>query len=203
MNQLILLDDHTMILNGISAFVENNSKNWNILAKINSFEKLEAFLNSFSSSETTVAVVDIELSKSSESKSGFDAIKLLSQHGINSVIYSMYSSPSYLMQATEFGAKGYVSKSADDRELLDAINAVANGETYIEKDLMGKMLQTTNVMLCLTKTEREIASCIKNHLDNQQIAEKLQISKRTVENHLSRLYDKLGAKNRHNLEEML
>lgn len=203
MNQLILLDDHTMILNGISSYIEKNSDGWNIIAKINSFEKLETFLESYNPSETTVAIVDIELSKSSESSSGFDAIELLNNHGISSVIYSMYSSPGYLMQATEFGAKGYISKSADDSELLDAINAVAKGDTYIQKELIGKMIQTTNVMLCLTKTEREIAVCIKNHLDNQQIADRLQISKRTVENHLSRLYDKLGAKNRHNLEEML
>lgn len=203
MKQLILLDDHTMILNGISSYLEKNAKDWQIIAKINSFEKLEIFLRSFSASETTVAIVDIELSKSSESKSGFDAIKLLSQHGISSILYSMYSSPSYLLQATELGAKGYVSKGADDQELLDAINAVAENKTYIQKDLMGKMVQTTNILLCLTKTEKEIIACIKNHMDNQQIADKLQISKRTVENHLSRIYDKLGTKNRHNLEEML
>lgn len=203
MKQLILLDDHTMILNGISSFIENSTKDWNIIAKLNSYENLETFLKTFSSSEPVVAVVDIELSKASESKTGFDAIRLLSQSGINSVVYSMYTSPSYLMQATEFGAKGYVSKSADDSELLEAINTVAKGESYIQKDLAEKMIQRTNVMLCLTKREREIAVCIKNHMDNQQIAEKFQISVRTVENHLSRLYDKLGTKNRHNLEEML
>ena len=203
MKQLILLDDHTMILNGISSFIENSTKDWNIIAKLNSYENLETFLKTFSSSEPVVAVVDIELSKASESKTGFDAIRLLSQSGINSVVYSMYTSPSYLMQATEFGAKGYVSKSADDSELLEAINTVAKGELYIQKDLAEKMIQRTNVMLCLTKREREIAVCIKNHMDNQQIAEKFQISVRTVENHLSRLYDKLGTKNRHNLEEML
>lgn len=203
MKQLILLDDHTMILNGISSFIENRTKDWNIIAKLNSYENLETFLKTFSSSEPVVAVVDIELSKASESKTGFDAIRLLSQSGINSVVYSMYTSPSYLMQATEFGAKGYVSKSADDSELLEAINTVAKGESYIQKDLAEKMIQRTNVMLCLTKREREIAVCIKNHMDNQQIAEKFQISVRTVENHLSRLYDKLGTKNRHNLEEML
>lgn len=203
MKQLILLDDHTMILNGISSFIENSTEDWNIIAKLNSYENLETFLKTFSSSEPVVAVVDIELSKASESKTGFDAIRLLSQSGINSVVYSMYSTPSYLMQATEFGAKGYVSKSADDSELLEAINTVAKGESYIQKDLAEKMIQRTNVMLCLTKREREIAVCIKNHMDNQQIAEKFQISVRTVENHLSRLYDKLGTKNRHNLEEML
>ncbi|MCQ2611582.1 MAG: response regulator transcription factor [Treponema sp.] len=203
MKQLILLDDHTMILNGISSFIENSTKDWNIIAKLNSYENLETFLKTFSSSEPVVAVVDIELSKASESKTGFDAIRLLSQSGINSVVYSMYTSPSYLMQATEFGAKGYVSKSADDSELLEAINTVAKGESYIQKDLAEKMIQRTNIMLCLTKREREIAVCIKNHMDNQQIAEKFQISVRTVENHLSRLYDKLGTKNRHNLEEML
>lgn len=203
MKQLILLDDHTMILNGISSFIENSTKDWNIIAKLNSYENLETFLKTFSSSEPVVAVVDIELSKALASKTGFDAIRLLSQSGINSVVYSMYTSPSYLMQATEFGAKGYVSKSADDSELLEAINTVAKGESYIQKDLAEKMIQRTNIMLCLTKREREIAVCIKNHMDNQQIAEKFQISVRTVENHLSRLYDKLGTKNRHNLEEML
>lgn len=199
MNQIILIDDHSMILNGLAAFFA--SRSWTILGQFKSLKEVEDFTRKFSrqNDSNTVALIDIDLG----GESGLDAIRPLSAIGIQSIIYSMYSSSSYVIRAIETGAKGYVSKSATDEELLKAVETVAKGEVYIQQNLVPSFMFSASIFSSLTSKEKAILDCVKMHKDNQQIAEELGITKRTVENHLSRIYDKFGVQNKHQLEEKL
>lgn len=201
MKKLIIIDDHSMILNGIASVVENRT-DWQIAAKCSSIRDFENFISSNvidNSTDKIVALVDIQLGE----ESGFDVLKRMQELGINAIIYSMYASPAYVIKSSENGAKGYLTKSSSDEELIRAIETVSEGGTYIQNNMVSDLMFTANIINCLTKKEKQIIDYIKQDLDNSKIAELMSISKRTVENHLSRLYDKFGVQNRHQLKEKL
>lgn len=94
------------------------------------------------------------------------------------------------------GAMGYVSKSSDESELLCAVEAVATGEVYVESHLISKMLETQRIMSVFTKKERKIVEALLLGDSTAEIAEKLGVSRSTIENHLSHIYDKIGVKSK-------
>ena len=103
----------------------------------------------------------------------------------------------------EHKIRGFISKNAEKSELLDAVRAVFRGETYIQKNLLGNMMYVTGIITTLTKKEREFLDLLSEHLPNEEIAKRLNLSKRTVENYVSRIFDKFNVKNRYELEKLL
>ena len=93
--------------------------------------------------------------------------------------------------------------SEDKKEMLEAIRAVFRDETYIQKDLIGNMMYISGIMVTLTKKERELLDLLGEHLPNEIIAERLGLSKRSVENYVSRIFDKFNVKNRYELGRYL
>ena len=87
--------------------------------------------------------------------------------------------------------------------MLEAIRAVFRDETYIQKDLIGNMMYISGIMVTLTKKERELLDLLGEHLPNEIIAERLGLSKRSVENYVSRIFDKFNVKNRYELGRYL
>ena len=103
----------------------------------------------------------------------------------------------------EHKIKGFVSKNARKAEILDAVRTVARGGTYIQKDLIPSMMYVSSILVSLTNKERELLDLISEHLPNEIIASRLGISKRTVENYVSRIFDKFNVKNRYELGKYL
>ena len=118
-------------------------------------------------------------------------------------MYTSYSNTGLIIKTMEHKIKGFISKNAAKSEILDAIRAVARGETYIQKDLIPNMMYVSGIMVTLTKKERELLDLLAEHLPNDLIAERLFLSKRTVENYVSRIFDKFNVKNRYELEQLL
>jgi two-component system uhpT operon response regulator UhpA len=83
------------------------------------------------------------------------------------------------------------------------VRSVFNGDTYIQKDLISNMMYASSIIVTLTKKERELLNLISEHLSNEEMAHKLNLSKRTVENYISRIFDKFNVKNRYELEKLL
>ena len=118
-------------------------------------------------------------------------------------MYSSFSNVGFIVKTMEHKIKGFISKNADKSEILEAIRAVARGETYIQKDLLPDMMYVSGIMVTLTKREREILDLIAEHLPNEVIAEQQNLSKRSVENYVSRIFDKFNVRNRYELEKLL
>ncbi|GHV78720.1 hypothetical protein AGMMS49944_05110 [Spirochaetia bacterium] len=97
------------------------------------------------------------------------------------------------------GARGYISKSADEEELIRAITIILDGKLYIDNRFELTVQRNQDVYAEFTQREREVLAMIKDHQDNEFIANTLNISLRTVENHLSHIYYKTGIKNREKL----
>ena len=154
----------------------------------------------------TVAVVDIQIKGKDEKLSnGFEAVRLLRRYGIQSVIFSSHDTGACIQRAMsdEVGARGFVSKLSDEKLLLDAVNAVAEGKTFIQPDLVTSLLNTQNVFSVLTKREKQIVKLIQDGRSNHQIAQKLEIKVSTLENYLSLIYDKIGCENKEMLLKKL
>lgn len=194
---LILIDDHIMILHGLETFIEHHST-WEVLFKASSenetLENLEKFFQQISETNScTIALIDIKL----EDKNGYDLCKIIKEKypEIKCIIYSMYSSYGNVMTALECGADGFVSKNAKEAELIVALDAVSSGKKYIQQDLQEMMEENSNFISCLSQRETQILNYICKGNSKIQICRELGISKRTCENYLSLLYDKLDVKN--------
>ena len=105
----------------------------------------------------------------------------------------------------EAGATGYILKNAGKEEMINAIQTVANGNSYFSSQVSAKLLeQIINPTFStrnksegniLTEREMEVLKLIADEYSNPEIAEKLFISVRTVDTHRRNLLDKLGVKN--------
>jgi len=105
-----------------------------------------------------------------------------------------------IQHAMDSGAKAYVPKSAESGEILTAIDALLEGGSYINPRYRVKTPKHSWSLL--TGRENEIVACIKQNMNNRQIAKRLNISVRTVENYISHVYNKTGAASREELMEL-
>ena len=114
------------------------------------------------------------------------------------IAFSCYDLGGFIEHAisAEIGAKAFVSKNSDETILLAALNSVKNGGTYIQSELVTRLLDVINIKQIFTKKEKLIAEAITQHETNAEIAEKCGISEKTFLNYLSVLYDKTGVNNK-------
>ena len=119
------------------------------------------------------------------------------------MILTAYEQEEYLHQALEFGAEGYLLKSAEKDELIGAVRAVSKGERafsprikeFIIKGYLSSRDHNKSGQLpaaSLTTREKEILELVSQGLTNQQIAQKLFISSRTIDTHRTNIMHKLG-----------
>lgn len=207
MKKLILIDDHKMLRKGISSYITENT-DWTILAEAENLEEIPGIIKKIAlqKDDKTVAVVDIQIKGSSDYPfSGFEAVKLLAKAGVPSVIFSSHDTGALIERAmsAEVGAKGFVSKLSDEKMLLDAINTVAAGKTFVQPDLVASFMEMNSLLSVLTKREMQVVKLIQDGRANEEIAAKLQIKLTTLENYISVIYDKIGCRDRSSLLEKL
>lgn len=208
MRKLILIDDHAMLLDGVATWITQNS-DWTVIAQITDVASVDKFLSDFqiNTDDTIIAIVDLSLSCNGiENCEGFEVIKKLKEKNIKSVVFSSFDRGGYVEKALspEVGALGFVSKSAKESVLLEAINAVAINEVFIQQQLLNRFLNVKNILSALSIQERNVADLLDLSWNNNEvIASKLGITKRTVENYISRIYDKTGSHNKSELIAIL
>lgn len=151
-----------------------------------------------------IVVTDINLGNGSEDYSGIKLIEKINKSfdSIKCICYSMFKSPGIIQMALDIGAKGYVSKNAGEKELLECMEMVLKGETYVEKSLTQAVITYNNEISSFTKRERSVLDLIIQHKSNDEIADILGVQKRAIETYTSRLYDKTGCANRQELINM-
>ena len=150
-----------------------------------------------------IAIVDISFkaeytTAGYEENCGFEIIRRLTALGIPCIAYSSHDSGGFVEHATSavVGAKGFVSKNADETILLAAINAVANGKSYIQAELVTGLLEVRDIAQTFTKKEKRVAEALTIYNTNAEVAAALGITEKTVVNYLTIMYDKAGVKNK-------
>lgn len=114
------------------------------------------------------------------------------------IILSMYGEKEYYSRLVDIGVRGFLLKSCDFKEVEMALDAVSNGEYYFSQELLQQMVfKSTGSQPEEELSTREMAVLteICNGSSNQEIAEKLFISKRTVEKHRANIMMKTGCGN--------
>ena len=207
---IFVFDDHEMMRNGIKAFFSDNSQ-YKIAGDAGSIEKAEKIISDYKSQidAPAIAIVDVGFTTSAQAQEkvkGFELAKFIKQSGknIKCIMYSSYNGHAYIRNAmsAEVGAWAYVSKQSESKILIDAVNAVYKGEKFIDPFLSSLLVTTEDVIDLLSKREREVLTYIQQGLSNSQIAANMNITERTVENHLSTIYSKTNASNKTELIEM-
>ncbi len=198
-NVLCIIDDHNMVRNGLKSWLESHTA-WRVAKDFSSGEECLEFLSSISFDSDIfpeIIIVDVQLL----SETGFKFVKLLSEKypRIKTVMYSMYDTVGFVLQAKDSGAKGYISKIAKEEELVACLETVQGGGTYLEERMVKSQNKIDSIITMLSKQERNVFECILQGKTNRQICDELFLGLHTVENYISLLYDKISVKNREEL----
>ncbi len=195
---ILLADDHKIFREGIKELLIKEKEINSITEASNGSEVLSLTKQQL----FDVIILDIDMG----SPNGIEVTERLieQQADVNILILSMLSIPDFILQALESGAKGYILKSAGKDELLTAIRCVAKGDSYFSKEVSMSLMEqiqknkTTKKKksdIPLSKREIEILKLISQEYSNQEIADQLFISIRTVDTHRRNLLEKLEIKN--------
>jgi len=189
---VVVIDDHPLAINGIGAWL-NETGRFAVSGTAKSLAEAAALMEGIKRLPEIV-MLDISLGP----EDGLDFIPILKKicekrkatmPGI--LICSAHEDPFMVQRAMNMGANGYVAKSEETGEIIEAIDAIINGETFISPRCQKKDEQQQK-HYDLTGRENEIAAMVKQSLSIHQIAERLGLSARTVGNHLTHIYLKTG-----------
>lgn len=132
---------------------------------------------------------------------GFDFMSKIHElyPDVKIIVYSMFFASGIVQGALKSGASGYVSKNASCAELLNCMEKVLAGETFIQKELEPNLIKYKNFTDALTRREKEVMELLLRRCSNDEIANQLGIKKRAVENYISLIYEKTGINDRNEL----
>ena len=138
-------------------------------------------------------------------ENGLEVLKSLKSRRskLKVLVLTVHNETEYLMKAVDIGVNGYVLKDSESAELKKAIFTVADGETYIQPSLIpalnAKMIETNKdaeKIKSLTKRELDVLKLLAVGMFNKEVGKRLEISERTVKNHVSNIFKKLGVTDR-------
>jgi DNA-binding NarL/FixJ family response regulator len=200
--RVVLADDHVFVRDGIKSLLENEA---NIEVVAEATDGLEA-LAVVEISKPDLLILDIRM----PNMTGIEVVEKLRSHNNNVkiVMLSMHESEEYVLKSIKAGADGYLLKGSSKEEFLKALHTIANGGKYFSGDISSiliSQLKNTTIPaqvkpaltddMSITKREKEILKLLLSGKGNKEIAEALEISKRTAEVHRFNLMKKLKVKN--------
>jgi len=200
MTDIFIVDDHSMLRNGLKSFLENTGR-WKVTGTFSTgTECLSALAKCSKKDRPELIIIDIQLA---EGETGFNLVKNLKSlySEIKIVMYSMYNTWGFILQAKDLGVQGYISKVAGDEELLICLENVKNGSTYYEKKSESIQTELSSILSVLKKQERIVFEMVLQGKSNRQISDELFISLHTVENYISYLIKLSDCKKRDELIE--
>lgn len=200
--RVVLADDHVFVRDGIKSLLENEA---NIEVVGEATDGLEA-LKVVENEHPDLLILDIRM----PNLTGIEVVEKLRRQNnlVKIVMLSMHESEEYVLKSIKAGADGYLLKGSSKEEFLKALHTVANGGKYFSGDISSILIsQLSNPALAIeskqsmeedmmiTKREKEILKLLLSGKGNKEIAEALDISKRTAEVHRFNLMKKLKVKN--------
>ena len=197
MINVMLADDHVLIREGIKQLLEFDGSMKVIAEASDGIECLEKLKNA----KPDILLLDINM----PNMNGIDVLKELKEKNdpLKVLILTVHSEVEYLVKAVDIGANGYILKDSGSTELKQAINAVIDEGSYIQPNLIPALnsrlinrYMDKEKLASLTKREVEILTQVACGMFNKEIAVNLNISERTVKNHISNIFKKIDASDR-------
>lgn len=197
--RILIADDHTLFRDGLRALL-NSIPEMEVVGEAGTGEEVIAKAVTL---QPDVILMDIQMPGVNGIESTRHILKTSPHIGI--VVVTMFEDNDSVFAAMRAGARGYILKGADQKEMLRAIRAVANGEALfgpaIAQRLIGffeasRVAVSPSIFPELTDREREILSLIAQGHNNAEIATRLILSPKTVRNHISNIFSKLQVADR-------
>ena len=192
--RIVLVDDHSLFRNGLRGLLDR-CEGYRVVAEAASGEEFLALLPEL---EADVVFMDFSMP-------GIDGARtteraLAQRPELKIITLSMFGDESYYQRMVQAGARGFLLKDSDIADVLQAIDTVEAGGSYFSPQLLtsltGRMHAREDASdEQLSEREREILVAVCRGLSNQEIADELFISKRTVDKHRANILEKTGCKN--------
>jgi len=193
MIRVYLVDDHAMVRAGFRALLESTGK----IRVVGEADSGEAAYGDYFQLHPDVVISDISM----PGEGGLVFLRRLRKRDPEAcvLLMSMFDDAAFVTRGLEFGAMGYISKSDDPALLIDAVNSVAEGNTWVAPKLaqtvMGALQQSrVNPHDVLTDREFDVFVLLARGNDGKQIADTLHLSPKTVGTHQTRVFTKLKVK---------
>ena len=196
---VLVADDHAVVRHGVRSIL-SAQPDFEVLAEAADGAEAVAMARAH---QPNLAILDVSMPR----LTGLQAARELSRRlpQIRLLMLSIHDEEQYFFEALRAGASGYVLKSAVDRDLVEACRATMRGESFLYPDAAAALVKDRLARAAageevpvdpLTPREAEVLKLIAEAHTNQQIADLLVISPKTVENHRASILDKLGMRDR-------
>ena len=194
---IMIADDHLMVREGIKQLLELGG---DIIVNGEADDGKEC-IELINRRQTDVLLLDINMPNGN----GFQVLKYVKEakKNIKVLILTIHNEIEYLVRAVDFGVDGYILKDSDSSVLRKAIHTIYKGERFIQpslapllKEKMDEINNDMNQYKTLTKREIEVLKLLSHGLLNKEIAFKLDISEKTVKNHVSNIFKKIEVSDR-------
>ena len=190
---IILVDDHALFRSGLHLLLDNLDVVNNIYEASNGIE----FLKTIDEHKVDIVLMDIDMPE----MDGVEATKkaLEKYPGLKIIALSMYGDEEYHFKMINAGAKGFLLKDSEIDEVKNAIQAVGKGTNYFSPEIMYNLVKKINSGKTrsgiLSERESEVLYHICKGLSNHEIADVLNVSKRTIDKHRENILSKTQSKN--------
>ncbi len=205
---ILLADDHDVVRRGMKMLLEDEDGIQVIgeaLDGLDAIEKVKILM-------PDVVILDLTMPK----MNGIEAAKIISEEypEVKILIFSMHHNKEYIVKSVENGANGYLLKDTGKDELLRAIKVVSEGRKYFPPEISeviinelltknaGNQEENRPIFEKITPKEKQILGMIVQGFNSREMADKLFLSIRTVDNHRANMMKKVKAKNTADLVKM-
>lgn len=195
--KVMIADDHSLIREGIKQLLEFDGNIEVVSEAANGIECLDKLEDSV----PDILLLDINMPE----KNGLEVLDEIKkkEYDIKVLILTVHNELEYLLKAVDIGVDGYILKDSRSDELKRAIHSVLSGENYIQASLipaLNNRLANRDIdkdkIDSLTSRELEVLIQVANGMINKEIATSLNISERTVKNHVSNIFKKIDVSDR-------
>jgi DNA-binding NarL/FixJ family response regulator len=194
---IIIADDHQMVIDGLKGMLNANEQ-WAVTAEANDGQSAYEMIAA-NPDQYHILLTDISMPL----LTGTQLCRMIKSKytHISVLILSMYNNAAAVKEVVMAEADGFILKNAGHIELLNALHRITEGGTYFSQDIVpliwnqyNKEKQQDQELAALSVREREVLALIVKELTSEDIAEKLFISKKTVDNHRQNLFVKCNCK---------
>ena len=195
--KVMIADDHSLIREGIKQLLEFDGNIEVVSEASNGIECLDKLKNYI----PDILLLDINMPE----KNGLEVLDEIKKkdYDLKVLILTVHNELEYLIKAVDIGVDGYILKDSKSAELKEAIHSVMSGENYIQASLipaLNNRLANRDIdkdkINLLTDRELEVLIRVANGMINKEIATNLNISERTVKNHVSNIFKKIDVSDR-------
>lgn len=188
---LLLVDDHTIVREGLKRILGATEEGWDITEESSGFQALDRLRRA----RFDLAIVDLSM----PGMSGLELIRRIRAEfaPLPVLVLSMHAEEEYALRAFKAGANGYVTKDSAAEELIQAVHKVLRGGAYVTASLAERVVQQLNGSVdvprhaTLSNRELEVLRCIVAGQRPTDIGQALHLSVKTISTHKTRIMEKL------------